>query len=187
VVLRSIAAIVQIHFTQAIKPPQERSMASNESELVYAGFWQRFGAAFLDGLLLYLITLVLLLIVYGTSYLDDTTAYWGPASLVISYLVPPFLIVMFWIKKSATPGKMAIAATIVDARTGAKPSTKQFVIRYLGYGLSTLSLGLGYLWIVFDSRKQGWHDKLADTVVVRRKAGMSDEVRFEERLTGPAA
>lgn len=53
-------------------------MASNESGLVYAGFWQRFGATFLDGLLLYLITLVLLLIVYGASYLEDTTAYRGP-------------------------------------------------------------------------------------------------------------
>jgi uncharacterized RDD family membrane protein YckC len=82
---------------------------------------------------------------------------------------------------------MAISATIVDARTGGKPSTKQFVIRYLAYGLSFLGLGLGYLWIVFDARKQGWHDKLADTVVVRRKAGASEEVRFEAPLTEPVA
>jgi uncharacterized RDD family membrane protein YckC len=162
-------------------------MTSNESDLVYAGFWQRFGAYFLDGILLYMLTFVLLLVVYGTIYLDDPSAYWGPASLVISYLVPPFLIVMFWVKKSATPGKMAISATIVDARTGGKPSTKQFVIRYFAYGLSFLGLGLGYLWIVFDARKQGWHDKLADTVVVRRKAGASEQVRFEAPLTEPVA
>jgi uncharacterized RDD family membrane protein YckC len=160
-------------------------MASNESDLVYAGFWRRFGASFLDGILLYILMFALLLTVYGTIYLDDPSAYWGPASLVISYLMPPCLIVMFWIKKSATPGKMAIAATIVDARTGGKPTTKQFVIRYLAYGLSTVSLGLGYLWIVFDPRKQAWHDKLADTVVVRRKAGAADQVRFEKALTQP--
>lgn len=162
-------------------------MASHESDLVYAGFWQRFGAYFLDGFLLYVLTFVLLLVVYGTIYLDDPSAYWGPASLVISYLVPPFLILTFWINKSATPGKMAIAATIVDARTGGKPSTRQFVIRYFAYGLSLLALGLGYLWIVFDARKQGWHDKLAGTVVVKRKAGAGDAVRFEAPLTGPLA
>lgn len=104
-------------------------MAAHESDLVYAGFWQRVGAYFLDGILLYLLTFVLLLVTYGTIYLDDPSAYWGPASLVISYLVPPFLIMTFWIKKSATPGKMAIGVTIVDARTGGQPSTKQFVIR----------------------------------------------------------
>lgn len=124
---------------------------------------------------------------YGTTYLDDPSAYWGPASLVISYLVPPFLIMTFWIKKSATPGKMAIGVTIVDARTGGQPSTKQFVIRYFAYGLSLLALGLGYLWIVFDARKQGWHDKLADTVVVKRKAGAGEAVRFEAPFAGPLA
>lgn len=157
-------------------------MTPGESDLVYAGFWQRFGASFLDALLTYLIIVVLLVAVYGFADLADPEAYAGPAGLAISYLLPPFLIMMFWVKKSATPGKMAIAATIVDAKTGGKPSTKQFVIRYLGYGLSTLPCFLGYLWVVFDSRKQAWHDKLADTVVVRRKAGSSDQVRFEKPL-----
>jgi hypothetical protein len=45
---------------------------------------------------------------------------------------------------------------------------------------------LGYLWVVFDARKQSWHGKLADTVVVRRKAGMSEQVRFEKPLNEPA-
>ncbi len=162
-------------------------MKPDESDLVYAGFWQRFGASFLDALLTYLIIVVLLVAVYGVADLGDPEAYAGPAGLAISYLLPPFLIMMFWVKKSATPGKMAIAATIVDAKTGGKPSTKQFVIRYLGYGLSTLPCFLGYLWVVFDSRKQAWHDKLADTVVVRRKAGLSDEVRFEQLPREPGA
>ncbi|WP_227496700.1 RDD family protein [Massilia litorea] len=154
-------------------------MVSMESELVYAGFWQRAGAYFLDGLLIYLIIYPLLLMVYGMSYLEDPNAYWGPMQPLISYGVAPVLILLFWMHKSRTPGKMAIAATIVDARTGAKPSTKQFLLRYFGYLLSTLPLFLGFLWVVFDGRKQGWHDKLAGTVVVRRKAGASDPVRFE--------
>ncbi len=39
------------------------------------------------------------------------------------------------------------------------------VLRYIGYFLSALPLDFGFLWIAFDARKQGWHDKLASTVV----------------------
>lgn len=161
-------------------------MASNDSDLVYAGFWQRFGASFLDGLLLYLLMFVILLLAYSGSDFGDLAASPGILGLLVAYALPPALIMTFWIKKSATPGKMAIAAVIVDAKTGGKPTTKQFLIRYLGYGLSTLPCFLGYLWVVFDARKQGWHDKLADTVVVRRKAGLSGEVCFEKPLNEPA-
>jgi uncharacterized RDD family membrane protein YckC len=62
---------------------------------------------------------------------------------------------------------MAIGARIVDAKTGGKPATSQLVIRYLGYYVSTIPLFLGLIWVGFDPRKQGWHDKLAGTVVVR--------------------
>ncbi|MCC2961901.1 RDD family protein [Massilia sp. IC2-278] len=161
-------------------------MTPADSDLVYAGFWQRFGASFLDGVLIYLVLIIFLLVVYGTGGIGDPEAYPGIASMLVLYALPPALIMTFWIKKSATPGKMAIAAIIVDARTGGKPTTKQFLIRYLGYGLSTLPCFLGYLWVVFDARKQSWHDKLADTVVVRRKAGMSEQVRFEKPLNEPA-
>lgn len=160
-------------------------MTSKQSDLVYAGFWQRFGASFLDGILLYLVMFALLLLAYGTSYLDDPAANWGFAQVLISYGLPITLTLIFWIKKAATPGKMAIGATIVDAHTGEQPTTRQFVIRYFAYIVSTLPLFLGYLWVVFDSRKQAWHDKLAGTVVVRRKDGASDPVRFEKPQATP--
>ena len=78
----------------------------------------------------------------------------------------------------ATPGKIAIGARIVDARTGEPAGTGQLIGRYLGYFVSTLFLGLGLLWVAFDARKQGWHDKLAGTVVIRRKGGRAEPVRF---------
>jgi len=162
-------------------------MTHPESELIYAGFWRRVGAYLLDGVLLCFVTYPLLLMTYGLTYLEDPNAYWGPMQPLISYVLPAVLVLSFWLMKSKTPGKMAVAATIVDAHTGAKPSTKQFVIRYVSYIVSALPLCLGFLWIVFDSRKQGWHDKLAGTVVVQRKAGSSEPVRFEAPLTGPTA
>ena len=72
----------------------------------------------------------------------------------------------FWRCQGATPGKIAIAARIVDAQTGQPPSTARLVVRLFAYVVSALPLYLGFLWIAFDRRKQGWHDKIAGTVVI---------------------
>jgi len=85
--------------------------------------------------------------------------------------------------RQATPGKMAIGARVVDATTGQAPSTRQLVIRYLGYYVSTIPLMLGLIWVAFDPRKQGWHDKLAGTVVVRSKHRVAP-VSFGARPAG---
>ncbi len=79
------------------------------------------------------------------------------------------IIIPFWIYSSSTPGKWLWRMRIVDATTGCKPTHKQFIIRYLGYFVSGLPLFLGFIWIIFDEKKQGWHDKMAHTVVVRVK------------------
>ena len=77
---------------------------------------------------------------------------------------------------------MAIAARIVDAKTGGKPSNAQLITRYAGYFLAIIPLFAGLVWVAFDSRKQGWHDKLAGTVVIRPKQRGTEAVRFN----GPA-
>jgi uncharacterized RDD family membrane protein YckC len=89
--------------------------------------------------------------------------------VLVNWVLPAIAVVLFWIYRQATPGKIAIGAQIVDAGTGGKPSTRQLLIRYLGYYVSTIPLFLGLLWVAFDPRKQGWHDKMAGTVVVRSK------------------
>jgi uncharacterized RDD family membrane protein YckC len=86
--------------------------------------------------------------------------------------------ILFWIYKGATPGKMAVHARIVDARTGLHASTGQYVGRYFAYFVSLVPLGLGYLWVAWDDRKQAWHDKLAGTVVVRRRQAASEVATF---------
>ena len=90
----------------------------------------------------------------------------SPAGLAVQILLPAIAFILFWQAKSATPGKILINATIVDANTLAKPSLKQWLIRYLGYYVSTLPLCLGFIWAAFDKRKQGWHDKMANTLVI---------------------
>ncbi|MGI4844167.1 MAG: RDD family protein [Janthinobacterium lividum] len=151
-----------------------------QAELEYVGFWARFGASLIDGILTAIVTLPILLAIYGMEYLDNETLIAGPADFFISYVLPSIVIVLLWSKFAATPGKMAVGAIIVDARTGGKPSTSQYVIRYIGYFVSAIPLLLGYLWAGFDPRKQAWHDKMANTVVVRRKNGAGNPVRFDQ-------
>ncbi|HGF7539172.1 TPA: RDD family protein, partial [Vibrio cholerae] len=87
----------------------------------------------------------------------------------LSWVFPIIAIITFWIYRQATPGKIAICAKIVDAKTGAQPTLQQYIVRYLGYIVATIPLGLGILWVAWDPRKQGWHDKLAGTVVINTK------------------
>ena len=63
---------------------------------------------------------------------------------------------------------------------GGKPSVAQCVARYFGYIVAMLPFCVGIIWVAFDKRKQGWHDKLAGTVVIRPKKKTAD-VAFEER------
>jgi uncharacterized RDD family membrane protein YckC len=91
--------------------------------------------------------------------------------LVLETIVTALVVIIFWAARQATPGKMAISATIVDAETGKRPTTGQFIGRYFGYYVSLIPFGLGLIWVGIDARKQGWHDKLAGTVVVRPRRG----------------
>ena len=77
---------------------------------------------------------------------------------------------LFWHYKSATPGKMVISAVVVDATTFGRPSLPQLIGRYVGYYVSAIPLMIGIIWVAFDKRKQGWHDKMANTVVIRKRA-----------------
>ncbi|MBV1959617.1 MAG: RDD family protein [Pseudomonadales bacterium] len=149
----------------------------NEHE--YAGFWIRVGAAIIDSILIGVVSLPLLLAIYGDDYWHDDSALRGGWDLIISYLLPAIVVIVFWVYKSATPGKMITKLTIVDAETGGKPSTGQFIGRYLGYYVSMIPLFLGIIWVGFDKRKQGWHDKLAGTVVIKINSSESEDGEIE--------
>jgi uncharacterized RDD family membrane protein YckC len=135
---------------------------------MYAGFWVRVGAALIDSFLAAVILVPILWAVYGPEYFGANALIAGPLDFLLTWVMPAVAVVLFWVHRSATPGKMALRLRILDAKSRAQPSTRQFIVRYLGYYVSLFPLGLGILWIAFDARKQGFHDKLAGTVVVRR-------------------
>jgi len=147
-------------------------------ELAYVGFWARVGASLIDTVLFGIIISPLMTAFYGFAYWEGEGMVRGSVEYWIFCVVLMAAVIAFWVKKQATPGKMALSAKIVDARTSAAPSIGQFIIRYLAYFLSALPLCLGIFWIAFDGRKQGWHDKLAGTVVVRQKSRKPQPATF---------
>lgn len=147
-------------------------------DLEYVGFWPRVGASLIDTVLVVAICWPLVTMVYGWRYWSSAALVQGPADFAINWILPAIAVLLFWKYRQATPGKIAIGARIVDAGTGAPPSTGQLVGRYFAYYLSTIPLLLGFVWVAFDARKQGWHDKLAGTVVVRSKRHGTEPVTF---------
>ncbi|MEO7252775.1 MAG: RDD family protein [Casimicrobium sp.] len=145
-------------------------------DLEYVGFWLRVWASVIDTVLILMVMYPLLVAVYGWAYFGSDKLIQGPADVLISIVLPAAAIVWFWLKRGSTPGKDAISAKIVDAISGGPPTFGQSVIRYLGYYVSAIPFGLGLIWVAFDPRKQGWHDKLAGTVVVRRRRGAASVV-----------
>jgi uncharacterized RDD family membrane protein YckC len=151
------------------KPPHSELTPTENNNLTYAGFWIRVGASLIDTILIMLLTFPMLIGIYGMEYFESEAFINGAWDLFISWVLPAIAVIIFWIYRSATPGKMVVKIEIVDAKTGGKPSTSQFIGRYFSYFVSTFPLMLGIIWVAFDKRKQGWHDKLAGTVVVMNK------------------
>lgn len=133
----------------------------------YAGFHRRTAAALIDSFLLFGHTFILQLFFTGTSF-AETAARVLPVSgkVMTDYLLPFALTVILWMTLLGTPGKLLMDCQVVDARTGRPVGGGQAALRYAGYFLSALPLLAGFFWVAWDKRKQGFHDRLAHTVVV---------------------
>ena len=145
----------------------------------YAGFWIRVGATLIDPVIFLIVIMVPLSFIYGKQYWIGDQYFYGFWDLILSYVVPIVATIWFWLRFLGTPGKMALRLRILDARTGNRLSLSQAIGRYLGYIVSTIPLGLEFIWVGIDRKKQGWHDKLAGTVVVREDT--PEEVRFDSQ------
>jgi len=143
-------------------------MADNVTsrEPQYVCFWKRLLAFFIDSLVILAVIIPLLLAVYGSQYFARTEpGFVGVWDVLIQVVLPMIAVIVFWRYRGATPGKMLLSAKIVDAKTLGPPSTGQLIGRYFAYIVSSIFM-LGFLWIAFDKRKQGWHDRLAGTAVI---------------------
>ncbi len=85
-----------------------------------------------------------------------------------------------WKLWSATPGKMILRMKVLDANTEQPMTNKQIILRSLSYIPACAIFFLGIFWISFNKRRQGWHDKIAGTVVIitskKKKEAISKEL-----------
>jgi uncharacterized RDD family membrane protein YckC len=93
---------------------------------------------------------------------------------LVSFLFVVSYYVFFWTIAGQTPGKGIMGLKILP-RKGGKLKLGRAILRYLGYYLSIIPLGLGVLWILVDDRRLAWHDKIAGTCVVYSWEAKPDE------------
>jgi uncharacterized RDD family membrane protein YckC len=128
-----------------------------EAVIEYMGFWIRFGAAIIDGVILLIISSILSILARFTYGLGS----------MFGIFLPLLYYWLFTGLKGQTPGKMVLGIKVVNAR-GERPGLGVAAMReILGKLISAIALCLGFLWIAWDREKQGWHDKIADTHVVK--------------------
>ena len=140
----------------------------------YAGFGPRLLAGIIDaviGAVLLLIPLLCTAIFASTLPTSDSTDSRGTGLLVACCFagLSVLLLVLyhggFWVWRGQTPGKMLAGVKVVGA-DGRPPGVGQMLLRIVGYLMSFALLGLGFLLIAFDERKQGLADRIAGTYVV---------------------
>ncbi len=99
-------------------------------------------------------------------YFRDVIAPNIISGIVLNILIAGVIFILCWKRWNATPGKMLFRLKIADSKTFTPPSTSQYIMRYLGYFIAGIPLGLGFFIIGFNRRKRGLHDFIADTVVI---------------------
>lgn len=167
-----------------------------DTHTCYAGFWRRLLASIIDTLLLLPLLGILLYLVGGPSYFQGSFSMSSPfdasgqvkvsglAGIFVNHILPIILVVFFWVKFLGTPGKLLLDCHVVHADTGQPLSIGRALLRYLAYYISMLPLMLGFLWVGWDKRKQGFHDKIANSVVVVYDEANKTLSEWETELLG---
>jgi uncharacterized RDD family membrane protein YckC len=121
-----------------------------------SGFWRRFGAAVIDGIVLGIVNVILSIV------LGRWPAFGINLVLSLAYFT------YFHGRTGQTPGDAALGIRVVDLRdgTGGPIGYGRAALRWLVSIVSFVAVLVGYLWMIWDSEKQTWHDKAVGSVVI---------------------
>lgn len=93
------------------------------------------------------------------------------SAVALAFALHAIYHVLCWARFGATPGKALLGLKVVRAADEGPPGWSSALLRWLGYWVSFLALGLGFLAILWDEQRLAWHDRLAGTQVIRVGAG----------------
>ncbi|MEK6678254.1 MAG: RDD family protein [Nitrospirota bacterium] len=158
------------------EPAYESLPAYPDAEsLPKGGFWIRFAAVFVDGIILLIVQGIFVFFVgmgvgMGSIMRGGIPDEGQMLSGIIAFFVTIFIGMAYHIFfvgwRGQTPGKMALKLKIIQTNGEEMTYGKAF-LRWVGYSISGLTLGIGYLMVAFTKQKQGLHDKIAGTYVIR--------------------
>jgi uncharacterized RDD family membrane protein YckC len=120
-----------------------------------AGFWRRFAAAFIDGILLAVVNVIL-----------RAVAGMGGGAGLGTLVSLGYFTYFEGGPTGQTIGKRAMGIRVIDFGGGGSIGYGRAFIRWIGRFVSAIVLLLGYFWMLWDSERQTWHDKFANSVVV---------------------
>ena len=125
---------------------------------------------FIVGIAVTIVALVLtpFLIAGASSENAGALAATGFLYVFVVLLVSVSYFPFFWARNGQTPGMKIFGLRVVRDADGGKISGGTAIIRLIGLWISFAIFYLGIIWILVDSRRRGWHDLLAGTVVIRQ-------------------
>ena len=174
--------------------PQMPVAAGPAPGYVYAGFWRRVGAVLIDGFLLAIFWTfgAFVILVPALAGVDlsrfqfdqvtgqplatpeEMNAAFEPlrGPLLTFYALMVVIVIAYtillWAFLGGTLGQRALGMEIRRESDGRRIGFWRACLRYLGYIVAVIPFAIGLFWVGLDARKQGWHDKIAHTFVVRR-------------------
>jgi uncharacterized RDD family membrane protein YckC len=139
--------------------------------VAYAGFWRRFLALLIDGIILGIVGGILASILglgSGSSGGGSVGFSFGTGGTLLNIILDLiYFTLMIALVNGKTLGGMVLGIRVVPADGGGSVSIGKALVRTIVAYVSGLVILLGYLWMLWDSNKQTWHDKAAGTYVVR--------------------
>jgi uncharacterized RDD family membrane protein YckC len=144
----------------------------------YGGFWIRLVAYIIDAIIVAIPVVILAFIIGAAIGVGSVATNAGQSSTnaaangasgvidLIAFLISAGYFIFFW-STGQTLAMRLFGLRVVDANTGQPIGIGRAVVRYLGFIVSGLVCYIGFIWAAFDSRKQGWHDKIGGTVVLQ--------------------
>jgi uncharacterized RDD family membrane protein YckC len=202
-----LARRVQRDGSQPPEPPFRSAYIRNRPTLVaigrveetlaghYAGFVSRTAAFFID------VTLILIVLSLATTFVNAVVGLFNLETILgrfmgdggfatslaaaIAGLAGTLFVVVYgvlaWSMSGATLGDILMGVRVMSA-TGERVSFGRAAVRMTGAYISGFVLFLGFIWALFDRRRQGWHDKMAGTVVIYDWPAVPDEQFLREQI-----
>ena len=119
-------------------------------------------------LLAYLIDVVVIMIASSVISMAFAAMKLQAFGTLVGVVVAWGYLIYFTGSTGQTLGKKALGLKVVKVGTNQNPDyVTAFLREIVGRFISSLVLLLGYLWIIWDDKRQGWHDKIAGTVVIK--------------------